>query len=322
MVSLFSTQSTEVPRMNEKDVALFTRQMARALESGLSIVNAVRIMQADSVSSRALLTRLRRNLEAGKPLSATLRNDPQRSFDPVYCHLVEAGEYSGTLGRILEHLADDRERLLALKSKIRHTLYYPAFILVFAWVLVIFSTFAKGRLPGIQDLLVVVLPPLCFWGFRAAWKNRTFRAGMDHFLLDLPFFGELVSENALARWCRALAQLYAAGVPLIEALELIPGTTGNHAYDKASARIHDMLKRGSTLSDAVRKTTLFPRDAVQMIVVGEATGALDTLLEKLADLHETKIRHMLSALVPLSSLAAILITAFVVVSLVIPRLLS
>jgi type IV pilus assembly protein PilC len=308
--------------MKEKEVARFTRQLASALEAGLPIVTAVRFMQADcSPSSRPLFAQIICDLEAGQPLSATLRKDPQRSFDLAYCHLVEAGEYSGTLGRVLKGLADDKERLLVLKSRIYATLYYPGFILTFAWVLIIFTTFLKSRLPGILDFLAVAIPPICVWRFRVAWKIPTFRAWLDRVFLDLPILGTLVHESALARWSRTLARLYATGVPLIKALELVPGTTGNHVYDEASARIHNMLEGGSTLADAVRKTPLFSRDAVQMIVAGETSGTLDTVLEKLADQLETGVTHMLSALTPFLSLAATLITGLIVGFLVVPRLL-
>jgi type IV pilus assembly protein PilC len=308
---------------SEQDIALFTRQLATMLKAGLPMLRALDVMARGlngAVPASRLLADIRRNVESGRPLSSALEKYP-RQFDRLYLHLVRAGEHTGALDAILERLALHKERMLALKRRIKSAFYYPAFVAVVALiaiaVVLAFQPAINGPAPDNLHFiaravrhallffshywpLILATPALGAWWLFTIWKtSENFRNRADRWLLNSPIFGKLTRYSAVARWSRVLSTLYAAGVPLIEGMGLLHGATGNHVYDEASLRIQTALEQGDTLAEATVATRLFPDMAVQMIITGETTGALDASLARLADHYETEVTNAAAALASL-----------------------
>ncbi|GHU14377.1 type II secretion system protein F [Betaproteobacteria bacterium] len=311
--------------MNERDVALFTRQLAQMLLSGLPMLQALALLTRGQWARNPILASIQREVEAGRPLSVALAKHP-RLFDKLYLHLVRAGEHTGSLDTILERLAQYKERTLALKARIKSAFYSPAFTAIIALIVIAVVLSWHPALNGVESplhageelpliarivrgalmffsrhwLLILATPIAGVWGLFRAWKTSAqFRQQADHWLLHSMIFGRLVHQSALARWSRALATLYAAGVPMIDALGSVSGTTGNHVYDEATRRIQSAVERGSSLTEAVKTTRLFPDMAQQLIATGETTGALDTTLTRLAEYYEMEVNNASRALTSL-----------------------
>ena len=308
--------------MNEKEVALFTRQLANMLQMGLPMGHALKTLRGGQTPSVAKLMReIERGVGNGRPLSDILRRHP-RDFDPVCRHLMKAGEYSGALPEVLRRLADRLERTLAIKSRVVSALYYPAFVSCVALALIVITSFIKGKAPSPRTF-ACVSPFLFAWGVFSLWRGfPSFRDLAKRRLLDLPVLGDLAHKNASSRWSRTLANLYRAGVPLIEALELMSGTSGNPVYDEQSARVHAALLGGASLADAVMATHFFSREVVLTITTGEASGTLDSALERLADQLDTEFSHWLSGLLSLVPPLLMVALSFIVAFAVVPELLS
>lgn len=307
--------------MNERELMLFTRQLATLLKTGLPMLQALDILARGNHWSplvNRLLADMRRDVESGRPLSATLAKYP-RQIDALYLHLVRAGEHGGALATILERIADYKERMWALKKRIKSAFYAPAFIVIISFIVIAIllafhpalnadaaraadaPLFTRAMLfLGRHWLLILALPIGAVWGLFQAWKNSPdFRQRVDRVLLQTPPFGKLVRMSALARWSRTLATLYAAGVPLIDALERVSHATGNPVYDEASRRVWRAVEDGASLTEAVRASRLFPVATQQMVATGESTGALDTTLTKLADYYEEEVANTTRALTSL-----------------------
>jgi type IV pilus assembly protein PilC len=333
------TRQENAPLMNERELMFFTRQLATMLKAGLPMLQALDVLTRGnqwSEPARRLLADVRRGVESGRPLSVTLAKYP-RQIDALYLHLVRAGEHAGSLETILERLADHKERMRALKNRIRSAFYYPAFIAVVALVVIaIVLTFnpalnadaaTAADLPlfarlmiffGHHWLLFLALPVGAVWGLFRAWKTSPgFRQSADSILLQIPPFSNLIRLSALARWSRTLATFYAAGVPLLDALERVSSATGNHVYNEASHRIWLAVKGGASLTKAVNASRLFPLAAQQMVATGEAAGALDTTLNKLAEYYEMEVNTTTKALTSLLTPILTVITGIIVGILVI-----
>jgi type IV pilus assembly protein PilC len=329
--------------MNERELMFFTRQLATTLKAGLPMLQALDILARGnrwSEPANRLLADVRRGVESGRPLSATLAKYP-RQIDSLYLHLVRAGEHGGTIETILERLADYKERMFALKNRIKSAFYAPAFtafiaLIVIAIVLTfnpalnadvapaadlpLIARLVRGALLffGRHWLLFLAIPIGAAWGLFKAWKTSPgFHQRVDSILLQTPPFGKLIRMSALARWSRTLATLYAAGVPLIEALEQVSSATGNHVYDEASRRIWRTVEGGSSLAQAVNASRLFPYAVQQMVATGETTGALDTTLNKLAEYYEEEVNNSTRALTSLLTPIITVITGIIVGILVI-----
>jgi type IV pilus assembly protein PilC len=314
--------------MNERELVFFTRQLAALLRAGLPMLQAFDILMRGnrwSEPANRLIADMRRDIGNGQPLSAALGKHP-RQIDALYFHLVRAGEYAGSLDAVLERIADYRESMLALKNRIKSAFYYPAFITVVALIIIAIVLASHSALDGgaallflgRYGLLVLVLPIGAAWGLFRAWKTSPdFRRRIERILLNTPVFSELVRQSALARWSRTLSTLYAAGVPLIDALEQASNATGSPVYDEAVRHVWIAVEGGASLSEAVNASRLFPADARQMIATGEATGALDTLLARLADHHEREVNTTTTALTRLLTPLATVIMGIVVGVLVI-----
>ena len=310
-------------KVTEKDIALFTRQLATMLKSGVPLLQAFDIVAKGhgNPAMAKLIYDVRSEVETGSSLKQAFEKHPLH-FDALYCNLIGAGEAAGILDTVLERLASYKEKILAIKSKIKSALFYPLAIVVVAFVITavimifvipafkqVFSNFGAD-LPALT-LMVIALSDffveywwLVFgavgggiWGFFYAWKrSETMQIAMDRLLLRVPVFGDLIRKSAIARWTRTLSTTFAAGVPLVEALESVGGAAGNYVYLVATKRIQGEVATGSSLNSAMQGTDVFPNMVIQMVAIGEESGSLDTMLSKVADYFEQEVDDAVEAL--------------------------
>ncbi|TSE18836.1 Type II secretion system protein F [Tepidimonas alkaliphilus] len=310
-------------RIKPKDIAIFTRQMATMMKAGVPLLQAFDIVGRGNPnpSVTRLLYEIRSDVETGTSLSAALRKHPAY-FSPLYCNLVEAGEAAGILEDILERLATYLEKTEALKSKVKSALMYPTAVLIVAFIVVavimifvvpafkeVFNSFGAD-LPA-PTLAVIALSEIfvAYWWlifgalggglyfFFQAWKrSEKVQRVMDRLLLRVPIFGQLVEKSAVARWTRTLSTMFAAGVPLVEALDSVGGAAGNSVYADATAKIQQDVASGTALTQAMTATGVFPSMVLQMSAIGEESGALDHMLGKAADFYEQEVDDMVAGL--------------------------
>ena len=278
----------------------------------------------DNPSVGNLLSTIKSDIEVGNTLTEALRKHP-KYFDALYCNLVEAGEAAGILETVLDRLAVYKEKILGVKSKIKSALFYPTAIIVVAFVIVavimiwvipafkeLFSSFgADLPLPTkiVMDLSdgFVAYWWAIFGGIAGAFiggrsmfkKSLKLQHMFQRYLLKAPVFGDLVYKGALARWSRTLATMFAAGVPLVEALESVGGATGNIVFEEATNEIRNKVSVGTTLTQALVEATVFPNMLIQMTQIGEEAGALDSMLNKVADFYEAEVDDAVAALASL-----------------------
>jgi type IV pilus assembly protein PilC len=331
-------------RIGEKDIALFTRQLATMLKAGVPLLQAFDIVarsQANPALAR-LVAGLRADVEAGSGLHQAFGRHP-RQFDALYCNLVAAGEQAGLLDELLARLAHCKEKTLATRSKVRAALVYPAAIVAFAvlvtsiimiWVVPsfkeVFGSF--GAALPLPTLIVIAISDFMtkYWwmlaatiGGAIAWLLRAWRgssalqAKADRWLLRLPVFGNVVRKAALARWSRTLATLFAAGVPLVEALQSVRGAAANAVYAEATAVIGRNVGDGASLAAAIEGTGLFPDLVGQMVAIGEESGALDQMLAKVADFYEIEVDEAVASISTLMEPFIMLVLGVVIGGLVI-----
>ena len=309
--------------VSEKDVALFTRQMATMMKAGVPLLQAFDIVGkgATNPAVARLLLDIKTEVETGSPLAAAFRKHPLQ-FDALYCNLVAAGEAAGILESLLDRLAIYKEKTLAIKSKIKSALFYPVSIIVVAIVITavimifvipafksVFSSFGAD-LPtptlivmAISDWTVanwyIIFPALGagVYGFLEAWKRSlAVQIFMDRISLKMPIFGSLLRKAAVAKWTRTLSTMFAAGVPLVEALDSVGGAAGNDVYLQATIRIKAEVSTGTALTVAMQNADVFPPMVIQMCLIGEETGALDAMLGKVADFFEAEVDDAVEAL--------------------------
>ncbi len=310
-------------RITEKDIALFTRQMATMMKAGVPLLQAFDIVGRGHANPRVtkLLMDIKSDVETGSSLAAAFRKQPLY-FDALFCNLIQAGEQAGILETLLDRLANYKEKILAIKSKIKAALFYPVAVLVVAFVITavimifvipafkqVFSAFGAD-LPG-PTLFVMGLSDffvefwyLIFgiliggvWGFFELWKrSEGVQIAMDRLLLRTPVFGSLVRKSVIARWTRTLSTMFAAGVPLVEALESVGGAAGNYVYKIATKQIQQEVSTGTSLTAAMANATVFPNMVVQMTSIGEESGSLDQMLGKVADFYEQEVDDAVEAL--------------------------
>lgn len=316
------------------DVAVFTRQLSTMMKAGVPLLSSFDIVANghSNPSVTKLLYELKHEIEMGSSLSAAFAKYPQY-FDKLYCNLVEAGEKAGILEMILDRLAVYQEKMLGIKSKIKKALMYPIAVMAVALVVTsiimifvvpsfenVFKSFG-AELPG-PTLFVVGLSKifvenwylifggifLFFWGFGTARKkNKAFDERIQRLSLKLPIFGEILNKSAVARWCRTLATMFAAGVPLVESLDSVAGAAGNIVYEKATYQIQTEVATGTGLTYSMQQTELFPNMLIQMAMIGEESGTLDVMLNKVAEFYEEEVDDSVNAL---SSLMEPFIIAF------------
>ena len=310
-------------RIRPKDLAIFTRQLATMMKAGVPLLQAFDIVGRGNPNPRVtkLLNDIRTDVETGTSLSVAFRKFPLY-FDNLYCNLVEAGESAGILDQLLDRLAVYMEKTEAIKSKIKSALMYPITVLIVAFVVVaiimifvipsfkeVFSSFG-GELP-MPTLMVIAMSEffikywyLIFGGigggvyfFMEAWKrNEKMQMVMDRIMLKLPIFGVLVDKSCIARWTRTLSTMFAAGVPLVEALDSVGGAAGNSVYSAATVKIQQEVSTGTALTAAMTNANLFPSMVLQMCSIGEESGSIDHMLGKAADFYEAEVDDMVAGI--------------------------
>ncbi len=310
-------------RITPKDLALFTRQLATMMKAGVPLLQAFDIVGRGNAnpSVARLLNDIRTDVETGTALNAAFRKFPLY-FDNLYCNLVEAGEAAGILDQLLDRLAVYMEKTEAIKSKIKSALMYPVSVLVVAFVVVAiimifvipafketFSSFGAD-LPA-PTLFVIAVSEVfvAYWWlifgvigggvyfFMQAWRrSEKVQMFMDRLLLKLPLFGTLVEKSVIARWTRTLATMFAAGVPLVEALDSVGGASGNYVYQAATEKIQREVSTGTSLTTAMTNANVFPNMVLQMCAIGEESGSIDHMLGKAADFYEAEVDDMVAGL--------------------------
>ena len=331
-------------KVNEKDITLFTRQLATMMKAGVPLLQSFDIVSkgASKPAVAKLLSEIKTEVETGSALAAAFRKYPLH-FDALFCNLVQAGEQAGILESLLDRLATYKEKILAIKSKIKAALFYPVAIIAVAFIITavimifvipafkqVFTSFGAD-LPA-PTLMVMALSDwfVAYWyilfpaigggiyGFFAAWKRSlAVQIFMDRLMLRLPLFGDLVKKSSIARWTRTLSTMFAAGVPLVEALDSVGGAAGNHVYAVATKQIQNDVSTGTSLTVAMQNANVFPAMVIQMCSIGEETGALDSMLSKVADFYEQEVDDAVEALSSLMEPAIMVILGTLIGGMVI-----
>ena len=321
--ALFKKRSQKIRPM---DVAIFTRQLATMMKAGIPLVQAFEIVgeSLENASMRELVGKVRDDVAAGNSFADSIRKHP-RYFDELFCNLVESGEQSGALETMLDRLATYKEKSEALKSKIKKAMNYPIAVIVVAIVVTgillvkvvpqfaeTFSSFGAD-LPaftlfvlGLSDLAIAhwwkALIGIVVLGFcykEAMIRSKSFREAVERASLKMPIIGPILNNSCYARFTRTLATTFAAGVPLVDALESVAGAAGNVVYYRATRRIRDDVATGQQLAFSIKNTALFPIMIVQMIGIGEESGSLDDMLDKCALYYEAEVDNAVDGLTAL-----------------------
>ncbi|MCY1286479.1 Type II secretion system protein F [compost metagenome] len=308
------------------DIALFTRQMATMMGAGVPLLQSFDIIAEgfDNPNMRKLVEDIKQEVAAGNSLANSLRKKPQY-FDDLYCNLVDAGEQSGALESLLDRVATYKEKTESLKAKIRKAMTYPIAVIVVAVVVSaillikvvpqfqsVFSSFG-AELPAFTMMVIHLSEALQKWwfiflialfaiafAFRAAHRrSEKFRDTVDRSVLRIPIVGPILYKSAIARYARTLATTFAAGVPLVEALDSVAGATGNVVFRNAVNRIKQDVSAGTQLNFSMRTTGVFPSMAIQMAAIGEESGSLDSMLDKVASFYEEEVDNAVDNLTTL-----------------------
>lgn len=313
-------------KVSEKDVTLFTRQLATMMKAGVPLLQSFDIVGKghSNPAVAKLLFDIKSEVETGSSLSTAFRKYPLH-FDALFCNLINAGEQAGILDTLLDRLATYKEKILAIKSKIKSALFYPISIIVVAFIITavimifvvpafkeLFSSFGAD-LPaptmvviGLSDIFVqwwwAIFGAIGggLWFFFYTWKRSlAMQASMDRIVLKIPVFGELIRKATIARFARTLATMFSAGVPLVEALDSVAGASGNRVYYDATKRVQSEISTGTSLTVAMQNSEVFPNMVLQMTAIGEESGALDSMLSKVADFYEAEVDDAVEALASL-----------------------
>jgi len=309
--------------ITEKDITIFTRQLAVMMKAGVPLLQAFDIVGRGHANPSVgkLLLDIKTDVETGSSLAQAFRKYPAY-FDALFCNLVGAGEQAGILDALLDRLATYKEKILAIKGKIKSALFYPISIIVVAlvvtavimiFVIPVFKDLFKSfgaDLPG--PTLVVMnisdwfignwwwLFPGIFggvWFFFYMWKrSTTMQRIIDRLTLKIPVFGDVIRKACIARWCRTLSTMFAAGVPLVESLDSVAGAAGNYVYYEATKKVQSEVSTGTGLTVAMTNSGVFPSMALQMVAIGEESGALDSMLSKVADFFEQEVDEAVESL--------------------------
>ncbi len=303
-------------KVSDKDITMFTRQLATMMKAGVPLLQAFDIVGKghSNPAVAKLLADIKADVETGSSLSAAFRKFPLY-FDNLFCNLVGAGEQAGILDTLLDRLATYKEKILAIKSKIKSALMYPISIILISFVITAiimifvvpaFKELFSGFGADLPTPTLVVMSISEFfvsywwaifgglggglWFFFYTWKRSEKMQGtMDRLALKLPIFGEVIRKATLARFARTLATMFTAGVPLVEALDSVAGASGNQVYADATKRIQSEISTGTSLTVAMQNAEVFPNMMLQMTAIGEESGALDSMLEKVADFYESEV---------------------------------
>jgi len=310
-------------KIKEKDIAIFTRQLATMMKAGVPLLQAFDISakgNANPTMSK-LLQDIRADVETGSSLSTAFRKHPLH-FDALFCNLIAAGEQAGILEDLLDRLAIYKEKTLALKSKIKSAMFYPVAVIIVAVVIV--SVIMVFVIPAFKDvftsfgadlpaptLMVMAISDFMrsYWYilFGAigggiyfllqAWRRSPeMQKSIDRSLLKVPVFGEIIRKATIARWTRTLGTMFAAGVPLVEALDSVGGASGNAVYTEATKRIQSQVSTGTSLTVAMQEAGVFPPLVTQLVSIGEESGSLEHMLSKVADFFEAEVDDAVAAM--------------------------
>ncbi|AVZ79780.1 type II secretion system protein F [Zoogloeaceae bacteirum Par-f-2] len=310
-------------KISEKDIALFTRQLATMMKSGVPLLQAfdIGIKGSGNPALARLLNDIRNDVETGSSLSQAFGKHPVY-FDRLFCNLVAAGEQAGILDGLLDRIATYKEKILAIKSKIKSALFYPIAVVVVAALVIavmmlfvipefksVFTSFGAD-LPA-PTLMVIAMSDFFveYWyaifgiligtvvGIAFFYKRSTaMQIAVDRAVLKLPVIGEIVRKATVARWTRTLSTMFAAGVPLVEALDSVGGASGNYIYLTATRQIQSEVSTGTSLTVAMQNAAVFPTMVVQMVSIGEESGQLDAMLAKVADFFEREVDDAVAGL--------------------------
>ena len=310
-------------KISEKDITFFTRQLATMLKAGVPLLQAFDIVARGHGNARfsRLMMDIKNKVETGSSLSQAFREHPGH-FDALYCNLVGAGESAGMLDAVLDRLATYKEKILAIKGKIKSALFYPCSVIVVAiivmWVIMVFvipsfkDVFKNfgAELPFPTLVVIAISDFFVKWWWLMAVaiagavvgigvmfkRSETVRYTVDRVLLKLPVVGQIIEKATIARWTRTLQTMFAAGVPLVESLDAVGGAAGNIVYAQATKRIQTEVSTGSSLTNSMSNTRLFPSMVLQMTQIGEESGSLDNMLGKVADFYEREVDDAVTAL--------------------------
>jgi type IV pilus assembly protein PilC len=310
-------------KIQDKDLSLFTRQLATMMKAGVPLLQSFDIVGKGHAnpSMSKLIMDLRADIETGTSLNNAFRKYPLY-FDPLFCNLVGAGEQAGILEDLLTRLAIYKEKTLAIKAKIKSALMYPVSILAIAFIVTaiimiwvvpafksVFSSFGAD-LPAPTLVVMAISDFVVQWWyiifgsifgtlyfFFQSWRRSLkMQQTMDRLLLRLPIFGQVIRKATMARWTRTLSTMFAAGVPLVEALDSVGGASGNAVYLEATKKIQLEVSTGTSLTVAMQNANVFPNMVTQMVSIGEESGALDNMLGKVADFYEEEVDEAVGAL--------------------------
>lgn len=313
-------------KIKPMDIALFTRQMATMMKAGVPLLQSFDIIGEgfENPNMQKLVGEIKQEVASGNSFAVSLRQKPQY-FDELYCNLVDAGEQAGALEALLERVATYKEKTEQLKAKIKKAMTYPIAVLIVAMVvsaiLLIkvvpqFQQVFEGvgaELPAFTQMVINLSQILQDWWFIVlagligvifAFKHmhktsQKFRDSIDRLLLKIPVIGKLIYKSSLARYARTLSTTFAAGVPLVEALDSVAGATGNIVFKNAVMQIKQDVSTGMQLNFSMRSTGVFPAMAVQMTAIGEESGALDDMLDRVATIYEAEVDNMVDSLTSL-----------------------
>jgi type IV pilus assembly protein PilC len=313
-------------KVGASDIALFTRQLATMMKAGVPLVQSFEIVAdgMDNPAMRTLILKIRDDIASGNSFAHAIRANPAH-FDDLFCNLIDAGEQSGSLETMLERLATYKEKTEALKAKIKSAMNYPIAVLVVASIVSgillikvvpqfeeIFQGFG-AELPEFTQMVVNMSRWMQEWWFivvaviaafviafkQAAKRSKAFHDALERLSLKLPVIGDILDKSCIARFARTLSTTFAAGVPLVDALESVAGAAGNIVYYDAIKSVKNDVSSGIQLNYSMKKTEAFPNMVIQMVAIGEESGALDSMLDKAATYYEEMVDNAVDGLTSL-----------------------
>lgn len=303
------------PKVTGKDLVIFTRQLSTMIDAGLPLVQCLQILgkQQANATFKKVLTTIQNDVETGTTLADSMRKH-QKIFDSLYCNMIEAGELGGILDTILSRLAGFKEKAMALQKKIKGALTYPTICLgislliltvILVFVVPVFDKMFQdfgSTLPAPTQIVInmsnffksnilyiIIGVIVCSWIFKKIYKTEKGRLKIDNMLLWSPVVGQLIRKVAVAKFTRTLSTLLQSGVPILDSLQVVARTSGNKIIERAVLRVAESISEGRPIAEPLEESGVFPNMVVQMINVGESVGALDTMLEKIADFYDEEV---------------------------------
>lgn len=305
------------PKITGKDIVIFTRQLSTMIDAGLPLVQCLQILgkQQANLTFKKVLTTIQSDVETGTTLADSMRKHP-KAFDNLYANMIEAGEMGGILDTILSRLANFKEKAMALQKKIKGAMTYPAICLgisfviltvILVFVVPVFEKMFKdfgSTLPGPTQIVIdlsnffksniifiILAVALFIWAFKKIYNTNKGRLKIDHMILWAPVIGPLIRKVAVSKFTRTLSTMLQSGVPILDALQVVARTSGNMIIERAVIRVAESIAEGRPIAEPLEESGVFPNMVVQMIHVGESVGALDTMLEKIADFYDEEVNQ-------------------------------